>query len=341
MKVPFPSVLSKLTTPSSRPDEETHLADLRQLSIRFEDYGIQINVEKSMLGVSSLDFLGHSISSAGIAPLPSKCEAIQRFPKLFTQRQLNEFLGMINYYNRFIPHCSLLLQPLYSMVKPCKRGQSVTFEWTPEAEAAFSSAKEALCRVFTLFFSSPDANTSISTDASSIGVGDCWKPVAFFSKKFTPAEAKYSAFDRELLAIYCAIKRFRYFVEGQQFNVFTYHKPLTTIFHKVKSTYTSRQLRHIEYVSQFTTDIHYIKGFDNTPADALSRNISAVSSSLLDYAAVAADQVGDTELQQLKDNAALEEWVGLFLADYPNLIIVFTFLLTVLPNSFYCDLKSE
>ena len=81
-----------------------------------------------MLGVSSLDLLGHSISSAGISPLPSKCEAIQQFPKPSLQHQLREFLEMVNYYNRFIPRCSLLLQPLYAMLKPCKRGQSVTLD---------------------------------------------------------------------------------------------------------------------------------------------------------------------------------------------------------------------
>ena len=153
------------------------------------------------------------------------------------------------------------------MLKPSKKGQSVTLDWTPEADAAFPSAKEALSRVSTLCFPSPGANISISTDASSIGVGavpqqhvgDGSKPVAFFSKNITPTEAKYSTFDRELPAIYCAIKRFRYFVEGQQFHVFIDHETLTAIFHKNKSTYTRRQLRHIEYVSQFTMDIFYIK----------------------------------------------------------------------------------
>ena len=296
------------------PDADSHHTHLSQLFTRLEDYGIQINVEKSVLGVPSLDFLGHTISSAGIAPLPSKCEAVQHFPKPTTQRQLKQFLGMVNYYNRFVPRCSLLLHPLYSMLKPCKRGQSVILDWTTEAEAAFTSAKDALSAASTLSFPSPDASISISTDASSLGVGavlqqridDDWRPVAFFSRKFSTAEAKYSAFDRELLAIYRAIKRFRYFVEGQQFHVLTDHKPLTTVFNNNKSTYTPRQLRHIEYVSQFTTDIRYVRGCDNAPADALSRNIHAVSSSLLDYAAVAADQVDDAELQQLKNNAALQ-----------------------------------
>ena len=105
--------------------------------------------------------------------------------------------------------------------------------------------------------------------------------MAFFSK-FTLAEARYSTFDRELLAINRAIKSFRYSVEDQRFHVLTDHKPLTTIFNNNKSTYTLRQLRHIEYVLQFTTDIQYVKGCEKAPADTLSRNIRAVSSSLLD-----------------------------------------------------------
>ena len=165
-----------------------------------------------------------------------------------------------------------------------------------------------------LSFPSPDAETSISTDASSIGTGGvlqqhidgAWKPIAFFSKKLSNAEKNYSTFDRELLAIYKAIKRFRYFIEGRSFHVYSDHKPLSTPFKTNKSSYTPRQLRHIDLISQFTTDIRYIKGTDNSPADALSRNISSVTSSLLDYAAIATEQADDPELQQLLQNPALK-----------------------------------
>lgn len=295
------------------PDEETHQEHLRRLLTRLDEYGVQVNIAKSEFGKSSLPFLGHTVSAAGITPLQTKNDAIQQFPKPNTQRQLKEFLGMINYYNRFIRNCSLLLQPLYAFIKPAKRGQSITLQWTPAADTAFTAAKQALADVATLTFPSPDAPTSIATDASNTGVGavlqqftdDAWKPVSFFSKKFTRAEAKYSTFDRELLAIYKAVKRFRYFIEGRQFNVFTDHKPLATLFINNKNSYTPRQLRHITYISEFTTDIRHVKGMDNAPADALSR-ISAVDTSpLLDYAAIAADQIGDPELQQLMDNPAL------------------------------------
>ena len=296
------------------PDEATHRIHLKQVLLRLQDYGIQINADKSEFGATSLAFLGHVVSSAGITPLPSKSAAIQEFPKPNTQRQLKEFLGMINYYNRFIPKCSLLLQPLYNIIRPAKRGQSITLNWNPAADNAFEAAKTALAQVTMLCFPSPDAETSISTDASSIGTGGvlqqrmdgAWKPIAFFSKKLSKAEKNYSTFDRELLAIYKAIKRFRYFIEGRSFHVYSDHKPLSTLFKTNKSSYTPRQLRHIDFISQFTTDIRYIKGVDNTPADALSRNISSVTSSLLDYAAIATEQADDSELQQLLQNPSLK-----------------------------------
>ena len=294
------------------PDEASHRQHLEQVFSRLQDYGVQINVDKSEFGVASLTFLGHTITPAGITPLATKCEAIQQFPKPSTQRQLKEFLGMVNYYNRFIPHCSLLLQPLHTMIKPCKRGQSVTLTWTPDTDAAFLAAKKALSDAVLLSFPAPDTEVSIATDASGNGTGAVlqqlvdgdWKPLAFFSQKLNTAEANYSAYDRELLAIYKAVKRFRYYIEGRQFHIYTDHKPLTTIFLRNKTTYSPRQLRHMDFISQFTTDIRYIKGVDNAPADALSRGISAVSS--IDYTAIAADQSGDAELEKLLQNPALQ-----------------------------------
>ena len=294
------------------PDRDSHKHHLGQVFARLQDFGIQINVDKSQFGVSTVDFLGHTVSSSGITPTSSRCEAIREFPKPTTQRQLKQFLGMLNYYCRFIPQCALLLQPLYSMIQPAKRGQSITLVWTHEADKAFHSARTALTNV-SLDFPTPDAITSITTDASDTGIGavlqqyvdGAWKPLAFFSKKLKNAETKYSAFDRELLAIHKAIKHFRYFVEGRPFHVYTDHKPLTTIFVNNKSSYSPRQLRHLDLISQFTTDIRYIRGEDNSTADALSRNICATSTTLIDYAAIAADQASDAELQQLQENAAL------------------------------------
>ena len=117
------------------------------------------------------------------------------------------------------------------------------------------------------------------SDASDNAVGavlqqfinDQWCPVAFFSKKLKPAETKYSTFDRELLPVYLAIKRFRHFVEGRQFSITTDHKPLTFALFTKSSKLTPHQIRHLDYIAQFTTDIRYTKGSNNPVADALSR----------------------------------------------------------------------
>ena len=298
------------------PDVKTHKQHLKQVFARLAEHGIQINLDKSEFGVPSIDFLGHTVSEAGITPLKSKCEAILKFPLPTTQRQLKQFLGMINYYTRFIPHCQLTLLPLYSMVKPAKKGQSITITWTPEAEAAFAAAKEALAAVTTLSFPIHDGETSIACDASDIGVGavlqqrvdDSWKPLAFFSKKLNKAQKTYSAFDRELLAIFLAIKNFKYFLEGRQFHVFTDHKPITTTFLKNRN-YEPTQLRQLEFISRFTTDIRHIKGVENVPADALSRNLFGISTDpahpLLDYVAIASAQQTDEELQKVISDTSL------------------------------------
>ena len=99
------------------------------------------------------------------------------------------------------------------------------------------------------------------TDASDTAVGAVlqqqingeWKPIAFFSKRLKPAETRYSTFDRELLAIYLAIKHFQHFFEGRQFQILTDHKPLTFAFNTQSSKLTPRQIRHLDFISQFTS----------------------------------------------------------------------------------------
>jgi cleavage and polyadenylation specificity factor subunit 1 len=91
-------------------------------------------------------------------------------------------------------------------------------------------------------------------------VQDFWQPPAFFSKKLSPAQQKYSAYDRELLAIYEAVRYFRYMLEPRHFTILTDHKPLTYTFYQKKYKGSPRQFNHLDFISQFTTDIHHISG---------------------------------------------------------------------------------
>ncbi|XP_076064959.1 uncharacterized protein LOC143039000 [Oratosquilla oratoria] len=95
-------------------------------------------------------------------------------------------------------------------------------------------------------------------------------------------------------------------LQGRKFYIYTDHKPLTTTFLSNKSSCSPRQLYHTDFTSQFTTDLRYIRGTDNSQTDAHSHNISAVTSSFIDYAAIAADQTADPELQELLSNPAFQ-----------------------------------
>ena len=136
-------------------------------------------------------------------------------------------------------------------------------------------------------------------------IGDAWHPIAYFSRKLKPAEVRYSAFDKELLAMYLAVKHFRHFVEGHVFHLLTDHKPLTFALASNSASYTPCQARHLDFISQFTSDIRHVKGEDNAAADALSRfTVDALvlkGIDGLDFHNMANAQQSDPEIRQIMD----------------------------------------
>jgi hypothetical protein len=174
---------------------------------------------------------------------------------------------------------------------------------------AFAAAKTALATATLLHHPDPSVPTSVTVDASGAGLGvelaqlqaGIWRPICFFSRKLSSAETKYSAFDRELLAIYEAIKYFRHHVEGKPLTVYTDHMPLTFAFSSA-SDRSPCQNNHLSYVAEYTTDLRHISGKDNVVADTLSRavcsaaSVDAVALSTIDYAQLAADQALSAEI---------------------------------------------
>ena len=115
---------------------EEHKNHLRLVLQRFNEYGILINPTKCMLGVHELHFLGHHVTQHGVSPLPEQVQTIRDFPQPRTLRQLQEFLGLVNFYHRFIPQCATILTPLNSLLKSTPTN-SHTVQWTPAATTAF------------------------------------------------------------------------------------------------------------------------------------------------------------------------------------------------------------
>ena len=143
----------------------------------------------------------------GIKPLPSKVEAIQKYPLPKDVKQLCTYLGMINFYHRFVQNLAFYLAPLNEYLKKEGNKNSREFAWTEEAKAAFQKSKDLLAESALLVYPSENCKLSIVADASDVSVGGAlqqefkgtWQPIAFFSRKLDKTQQHYSAFDRELL----------------------------------------------------------------------------------------------------------------------------------------------
>ena len=299
-------ILVASTTP------ETHEIDLRKVFNLLSLNGLVINVKKCLFGQQSIQFLGHFVSYSGIKPLTEKVRAITEFPNPTDKKSLERFLGMMNFYHRFLPQIANHLTPLTEALK----GKTKQLSWTSHCQTAFQLAKSTLANAVMLHHPDHKAPTKLSVDASNSAIGaelsqqfqGVWKPIAFFSRKLSPTQSRYSTFDRELLAMHSAVKHFRYFVEGRIFFIVTDHKPL---IHTMASATdrSPRQERQLSYIAEFTTDIRYIKGIDNVVPDTLSRAplnfpeplVSSVSAvPVIDFKLFAASQREDPKVAELR-----------------------------------------
>ncbi|BHF70007.1 hypothetical protein SprV_0301305600 [Sparganum proliferum] len=136
---------------------EEHKEHLALVFDRLDQFGVVINPSKCVLGVPSLDFLGHHVDAQGLRPLSSKVEAIRDFPLPTSKRQLQRFLGMVNFYRRFLPNCADLMLPLTNMLSVPKG----SLELTGEALTAFERIKNSLADATLLTHPAPEAQLSL------------------------------------------------------------------------------------------------------------------------------------------------------------------------------------
>ncbi|CAH8466367.1 unnamed protein product [Schistosoma rodhaini] len=195
-------------------DENEHLTHLKLLFEKLNEYGLTINLDKCEFGKQSLTFLGHLLDNQGIRPVPEETQIIKNYPLADSFKKLRCFIGMINFYRRFIPKCADIAKPLTDLL----RGRAKLLMMTPQAIQAFEQLKNALSTEALLVRRKVNAPLAIMTDASNVAVGAVlqqrvnqqWQPLSFFSKKLSATQTKYSTFGRELLAVYLAIKHFQY-----------------------------------------------------------------------------------------------------------------------------------
>ncbi|XP_058462870.1 uncharacterized protein K02A2.6-like [Malaya genurostris] len=243
---------------------------------RLSEANIKVNLEKCKFFVAELGYLGHVISEMGLLPCPEKVLTIQKakIPKNVTE--LKSFLGLINFYNKFIPHLSSKLYHLYNLLR-----NNVKFEWNDECSQAFEAGRKALLATKFLEFFDPKKPLVVVSDASGYGLGGVIahlidgieKPICFTSFSLNNAQKSYPILHLEALALVCTIKKFHKYLYGQRFTVYTDHKPLVGIFGKEgkNSILVTRLQRYVLELSIYEFDIQYRQSAKMGNADFCSR----------------------------------------------------------------------
>jgi hypothetical protein len=254
---------------------EEHTAQVKKVLQKLADIGINLKLEKCEFDRQEVDFLGFVIGVNGISMDPAKVLAIKEWATPKSAFDIQVFLGLANFYRRFVKNYSKIATPMTALLK-----KNTKFIWSAEADAAFNDLKTRLMTGPILRHFDPTKACVIEPDASDYALGAVCSqhdddgllhPIAYYSRKLLPAEINYQIYDKELLAIVCAFKHWRHYLEfsASATEVLTDHRNLeyfTTTRHLSR-----RQVRWSEVLSDYNFVIKYRPGSLNGAADALSR----------------------------------------------------------------------
>ena len=264
---------------------EQHLEDIQDVMERLQLAGLKIKPTKCEFAKKSVRFLGHIVSAKGIQPDPANTEKIRNFPVPKTVKNIQQFLGLVGYYRRFIQNFARIAAPLNELVKKDK-----DFKWTSTQQKAFEILRDKLLCPPILRYPMLDQPFILMTDASGIALGAILGQkhkdekdhvIAYASRSLKKHEKGYSVIEQEALAIIFAIKQFRHYLYGQKIILYTDHKPLVWLMtHKDTS---SRLIRWALQLQEFDIEFKYKVGKANSNADCMSRlEISEMEESTLE-----------------------------------------------------------
>ena len=215
-------------------DDQEHLERLSKVLNRLEQAGFRLSRQKCEFLVERMEFLGHIVDKDGIHPSPEKVKAMTEMPRPENVKQVESFIGMVNYYGKFIPHKSTMAAPLNALRK---KGEE--FTWGKEQEEAFRKIKERLAAADVLAHYDPEVPVVLATDASEYGLGAVIfhkyrngdeRVIAYASRSLTKTERNYAQIEKEALGIVYGVEKFSQFLYGRKFTLLTNHQPLVKIY---------------------------------------------------------------------------------------------------------------
>ena len=254
-----------------------HVSDLREVFERIRSACLKLKPSKCALFRDEVLYLGHTINALGVSPDPAKLRVLASWPVPETVRDVQSFLGFINFYGDFMANSTELTAPLYDLTASRKGTDRVVF--TDVHRKNFEELKSRLCAGPRL--AHPDLNRPfvVHTDASKFAIGAVLlqrdssgveRPVSFFSKKLSSPQQNYSTFERECLAVVAALEHFRVYLLGRPFRLRTDHKALSWLFSKEPKA-SARVSGWLATLMEYPVAIEYVRGTENTIADILSR----------------------------------------------------------------------
>ena len=256
------------------PDWTTQLGHLGTVLGALRHAGLTANPKKCHLGLEEAEYLGYTIGRGSVRPQLRKVEAITTWPKPATKRQVKTFLGLVGYYQCFIPHFATIAAPLHEMTRKSHPHHVL---WSVEAEEAFTTLQMALCTEPVLHTPDFEDTFVVHADASGTGLGAVLSqarggeehPVMYISRKLQKHEKNYSTVEKECLAIKWALTKLRYYLIGRKFTLVTDHAPLKWMA-TAKDT-NARITRWFLELQNFNFTVVHRSGRANGNADALSR----------------------------------------------------------------------
>ena len=258
--------------------EAEHMDNLRLVLQRLQNAGLKVNKQKCEFFRSSVTYLGHRIDRHGLHPTTEKVQAIRNAPNPTNVKELKAWLGLVNYYGRYMENLSSKLAPLYMLLK-----KGVKWMWNKAQEDAFIEAKEALQSDALLVHFDPNKPLVLACDASPYGCGAVLshqmpdgteRPIAYASRSLSVAEKNYSRLDREALNLIFGVKKFHQYLYGAHFTLLTDQRPLLGLLGEnrpIPPNASGRIQRWALVLAGYNYTIRHRSGSTHENCDALSR----------------------------------------------------------------------
>ena len=217
-----------------------------------------------------MEFFGETYTVDGCKPVQSKVKDIVDMPPPTCKKQVQSFIGMVNYVSKFSAHLSELAEPIRELSK-----EKVPFNWGPEHQESFELGKKEIATAPTLAYYNPRKAAVLQTDASIKGLGACLlqeeRPVYFASKALKETQRGYVAIELEFLAVAWPMEKFHHFFYANHFILETDQKPLETILSKSVNQTTLSLLRILIRTFPYNFTVRYLPRLKNQLTDFLSQ----------------------------------------------------------------------